>query len=253
MEPNSEYMAPTDKRRASKPLIERRRRERINKYLSELVKMVSAPGRTSENRTTRMQKAQILEMTVDYVRKVQENRLHPQMPPYNVRDTSFQEGYQSCVDEIYNFIQKTLERGPSEERLCKSLLHYLSRKHKSESSSRRIPPSSTITSSSNFNEELNQLKSEVYSSTRHKVFEKENNVLNSGYFKVDSPITNSSPSHSLPSSEDDSISNVYELDCSMSGKPIESGPRVLAQNNINNNINNNIVCNTEPNAMWRPW
>ncbi|GFV88741.1 hypothetical protein TNCV_3354931 [Trichonephila clavipes] len=133
--------------------------------------------------------------------------------------------------------------------LCKSLLHYLFRKQKPQSSSSRVPPSSTITSSSNYNEELNQLKSEVYSSTRHEVFEKDNNVLNSGYFKVDSPITNSSPSHSLPSIEDDSISNVFELDCSVSGKPIESGPRVLAQNEINNNI----ICNTEPNTMWRPW
>ncbi|GFV88738.1 dimer_Tnp_hAT domain-containing protein [Trichonephila clavipes] len=62
---------------ASKPLIEKRRRSRINKSLSELLEMVAPPGRTSENRKTRMEKAQILEMTVDYVKKLQESRLHP--------------------------------------------------------------------------------------------------------------------------------------------------------------------------------
>ncbi|GFR25349.1 BHLH domain-containing protein [Trichonephila clavata] len=148
MASNADYIASTEKRRASKPLIEKRRRARINKSLRNLVEMLAPPGRTSESRTPRMEKAQILEMTVDYVKKVTQSRLHLEMPSCNKHETSFQDGYKSCLDEVCNFFQKSSGR-PSEDIFFQALLHYLDQKRKPQSSSSCCASNNSNTSSSN--------------------------------------------------------------------------------------------------------
>lgn len=52
----------------NKPLVEKRRRERINKYLYELHELLTESGQAAA--TSKLEKADILEMAVSHIRKL---------------------------------------------------------------------------------------------------------------------------------------------------------------------------------------
>jgi len=58
-------------RKIKKPLIERRRRERINECLVQLKTLVLEAMNKDESRYSKMEKADILEMTVTHLRSIQ--------------------------------------------------------------------------------------------------------------------------------------------------------------------------------------
>jgi len=65
-------------RRASKPLMEKRRRERINKSLNELKGiLLNALRKDQSTCHSKLEKADILEMTVRYLRSIQRQRVSP--------------------------------------------------------------------------------------------------------------------------------------------------------------------------------
>lgn len=62
-------------RRASKPLMEKRRRERINKSLNELKSILLEALRKDSTCHSKLEKADILEMTVRYLKSIQRQRV----------------------------------------------------------------------------------------------------------------------------------------------------------------------------------
>ncbi|XP_022345726.2 uncharacterized protein LOC111138170 [Crassostrea virginica] len=98
------------KRRVNKPMIERRRRERINECLNQLQTLISQLDKDKQKigKSNKLEKADILEMTVDFVK-----RSHP--PPKEESEqrehlsesVQYIAGYEKCRNEIQNFLQSS--------------------------------------------------------------------------------------------------------------------------------------------------
>ncbi|KAF8772046.1 enhancer of split m7 protein-like [Argiope bruennichi] len=94
-----------DNRKASKPLIEKRRRARINRSLGELrAIVVPTPDKNLQMpnaRPPKLEKADILEMTVEYVKKMNEReKLRPENDV-----NGFNAGYKECLKEVCRFLE----------------------------------------------------------------------------------------------------------------------------------------------------
>ncbi|XP_037514732.1 transcription factor HES-2-like [Rhipicephalus sanguineus] len=115
------------RRKVMKPLMEKRRRARINNCLSELKRFLMAnDGGTFEkqsSRSQRVEKADILEMTVKFLRQRQlhlESDSHEEVE----RTQRFHDGYRHCVFEVSRYANAM------EPRLRDTLLtHLQSRLH----------------------------------------------------------------------------------------------------------------------------
>ncbi|KFM80255.1 Protein deadpan, partial [Stegodyphus mimosarum] len=57
-------------KKASKPLMEKRRRARINHCLAQLKSLVVDPNTTERSRQTKLEKADILELTVRHLHEI---------------------------------------------------------------------------------------------------------------------------------------------------------------------------------------
>ncbi|GBM54992.1 hypothetical protein AVEN_82538-1 [Araneus ventricosus] len=251
MESSSEYsQVSSQRRRVSKPLIEKRRRARINRSLSQLVEMVAKPNKLQENRTARFEKAYILEMTVEYVKKIRDKRILPEKPSYDEHENSFQDGYRLCMAEIQNFFNKSPDKKASEELLMKSLLRYLCRKLK-------VPPASSDTFPDTQNTEIERSQNSAVSWLGYETTEDDkacptrtsNRISMTSDYKSEIPRTDSCSSASLPSTEDEGTFSVSESDSSISDE------KVFYDRKIQNEVVNKILLNqgqTET-QMWRPW
>ncbi|CAL1294449.1 unnamed protein product, partial [Larinioides sclopetarius] len=250
MESNSEYsQGSSQRRRVSKPLIEKRRRARINRSLSQLVEMVAKPNKIQENRTARFEKAYILEMTVEYVKKIKDKRILPEKLSYDEHETSFQDGFRLCMTEIQNFFKKFPEKKPSEELLMKSLLKYLCRKLK-------VPPtiSDTFPDAQNGQMECSQNSAVPWLGCEETEDEKQfvrssNEISDTLDYKSGTPCTNSCSSASLPSTEDEGTFSVSESDSSISDEKVFYGNKIQKEV-VNKILLNQVQTETQ---MWRPW
>ncbi|XP_029835863.4 transcription factor HES-4-B-like [Ixodes scapularis] len=100
--PSSAFM----RRKVMKPLMEKRRRARINHCLSELKRFLMAHDCGSfekqNSRSQRVEKADILEMTVKYLRERQFLLLQ-ESTGEEERTQRFHEGYKHCVFEVTRY------------------------------------------------------------------------------------------------------------------------------------------------------
>ncbi|KAH9399404.1 hypothetical protein TYRP_017815 [Tyrophagus putrescentiae] len=98
--------------RISKPLMEKRRRARINQCLSQLKQIVvDSAGQYTENNKCKLEKADILELTVKYVKKLHYQTVdsptaastadHPMDTSSN---QSYLSGFSDCVRQITDFV-----------------------------------------------------------------------------------------------------------------------------------------------------
>jgi len=79
-----------------KPIIEKRRRERINNHLEELKNLVCG------NTRSKLEKADILELTVNHLRKLITSQRRTHNVPQKVMDTS--RPYLPCSQEVQRFM-----------------------------------------------------------------------------------------------------------------------------------------------------
>ena len=100
-------------RKVMKPLLERKRRARINGCLDELKELMECLGGDQsggQSRMQRLEKADVLEVTVNHLRNLKaEGRLcggGPEAGPLRqVEDTStYRSGYSACAAEVAGFI-----------------------------------------------------------------------------------------------------------------------------------------------------
>ncbi|XP_015920994.1 transcription factor HES-7.1 isoform X1 [Parasteatoda tepidariorum] len=110
-------MGLNENRKASKPLIEKRRRARINNSLAQLKSMVveSATNNQPPNgKPPKLEKADILEMTVTHLKKIHHGLM--KVPD----DEKYMAGFSYCMKEVRHFIESNID-DDSKSRV----LHYL--------------------------------------------------------------------------------------------------------------------------------
>ena len=108
-----------------KPLLERKRRARINKCLDELKEIMTAALTSQGENVSKLEKADILELTVNHLNKMHQARRLMVSTNRNPLEEihRFQAGYSSCAQEAASFLLST----PGVDvRISQKLLSHLS-------------------------------------------------------------------------------------------------------------------------------
>ncbi|KAM9475512.1 transcription factor HES-2-like [Clarias gariepinus] len=87
-------------RKTLKPLLEKRRRARINDCLTQLKKLVVPLMGKDSCRYSKLEKADILEMTVRFLKDVPKT-------PTNDAAVSYREGYEACMTRLSALLPRT--------------------------------------------------------------------------------------------------------------------------------------------------
>ncbi|XP_069107118.1 transcription factor HES-5-like [Argopecten irradians] len=86
------------KRQSNKPLTERKRREKINNFLSQLKTLILQKTDRKENEHCRLEKADILEMTVQYLQK--------DIPTGHSKNSDYMSGFSRCQEEVFRLLNQ---------------------------------------------------------------------------------------------------------------------------------------------------
>ncbi|XP_063328954.1 transcription factor HES-5-like [Pelmatolapia mariae] len=100
---------PTLTHKLRKPLVEKLRRERINSSIEQL-KSLLGPEFLKQQPDSKLEKADILEMTVCFLRRLQQQR-------QAVNSATVDQGYSRCVQEMVHFLSKDEVKTQSQRRL----------------------------------------------------------------------------------------------------------------------------------------
>ncbi|XP_052330553.1 transcription factor HES-5-like [Oncorhynchus keta] len=125
---SEEHLTLTKKLR--KPVVEKLRRDRINNSIEQL-KSLLIPEILNQQADYKLDKADILEMTVCFLRQQQQNQ------PVSSSSCSapVNQGYSRCVQEIVHFLSKCEQKSQSQRRL---LNHFQSLQPSSDKNKRKI-------------------------------------------------------------------------------------------------------------------
>ena len=105
-------------KKITKPLLERKRRARINKCLDELKEIMTVALQAEGENVSKLEKADILELTVRHLHKLSQSRRLMVRNPME-----FQAGYSSCAKDAATFL---LSNPGVDVRLSQRLLSHLS-------------------------------------------------------------------------------------------------------------------------------
>merc|ERR1712016_112472 len=98
-EPMDEPMSRTGQyRKVVKPLIERKRRARINSCLDELKDLMVFALQAEGESISKLEKADVLELTVNHLRKLKRQQMLSLNPAMDV--DKFHAGYSACAAEV---------------------------------------------------------------------------------------------------------------------------------------------------------
>ncbi|XP_063866007.1 enhancer of split m7 protein-like [Scylla paramamosain] len=86
-------------RKVMKPMLERKRRARINKCLDELKDLMVTALQTEGESIAKLEKADVLELTVTHLKKLQ-RRNQLAVRPIPSHQDKFREGYSHCASEV---------------------------------------------------------------------------------------------------------------------------------------------------------
>ncbi|XP_066959501.1 enhancer of split m7 protein-like [Macrobrachium rosenbergii] len=86
-------------RKVMKPMLERKRRARINKCLDELKDLMIAALQAEGESIAKLEKADVLELTVTHLKKLQ-RRNQLAIRPIPSDQDKFREGYSRCASEV---------------------------------------------------------------------------------------------------------------------------------------------------------
>ncbi|XP_069771398.1 hairy-related 9 isoform X2 [Narcine bancroftii] len=93
----------SDNRKSSKPIMEKRRRARINESLAQLKTLILDALKKDSSRHSKLEKADILEMTVKHLRNLQ----RVQMTALTADPTvlgKYRAGFNECMNEVTRFL-----------------------------------------------------------------------------------------------------------------------------------------------------
>ena len=110
-------------RKVMKPLLERKRRARINKCLDELKDLMVFALQSEGESITKLEKADVLELTVRHMQKLKsQDRLG--LTPQATYAGKFKAGYTHCFHEVSRFM--TTQANAVDDRLSSKLISHLS-------------------------------------------------------------------------------------------------------------------------------
>uniref|UniRef100_A0A671M772 BHLH domain-containing protein n=1 Tax=Sinocyclocheilus anshuiensis TaxID=1608454 RepID=A0A671M772_9TELE len=127
--------------KSRKPRVEKMRRDRINSSIEQL-KCLLAPEFLKQQPDTKLEKADILEMTLNFFR-------------INRRETQVSSGFSRCVREIVHFLSKDEMKTESQRRLLK---HF----QKLQTSCEQNRRESVLPDQNTFSKEMNVNKSSIW-------------------------------------------------------------------------------------------
>ncbi|KAL3853479.1 hypothetical protein ACJMK2_017015 [Sinanodonta woodiana] len=102
--PDSSKMAASVLRKIKKPIIEKKRRDRINHSLEELKNILLENVRKTDTPISRLDKADILEMTVKYVQQLRKQVNTSTAPSDDTIEKEYKSGYEECKRETIYYL-----------------------------------------------------------------------------------------------------------------------------------------------------
>ena len=93
-------------RKVMKPLLERKRRARINKCLDDLKDLMVFAMQSEGESITKLEKADVLELTVRHLQKLKRQQQLQANP--NVDMDRYRAGYTACISEVSRFLTATV-------------------------------------------------------------------------------------------------------------------------------------------------
>ncbi|CAG9772985.1 unnamed protein product [Ceutorhynchus assimilis] len=100
-------MSKAELRKTHKPIMEKRRRARINNCLNEIKNLILEAMNKDPARHTKLEKADILEMAVKHLQNVQRQQLAVAIASDPTVIRKFKSGFNDCATEIDRFITKS--------------------------------------------------------------------------------------------------------------------------------------------------
>lgn len=122
-------------RKVMKPLLERKRRARINSYLDELKDLMVTALQAEGESITKLEKADVLELTLKHLQKLKRQQLLKANPAIDM--DRYRAGYTACASEVGRFMSSIPGVNIN---LGTHLMSYLGE----QVTSLTIPPSSTV-------------------------------------------------------------------------------------------------------------
>ncbi|MPC53133.1 enhancer of split mbeta protein-like [Portunus trituberculatus] len=90
-------------RKVMKPMLERKRRARINKCLDELKDLMVGALQSEGETITKLEKADVLELTVRHLRKLKQHHALA-IPSHSHPHDKFRAGFTHCANEVSRFV-----------------------------------------------------------------------------------------------------------------------------------------------------
>ncbi|NP_001081974.1 hairy and enhancer of split 5, gene 2 L homeolog [Xenopus laevis] len=108
-------MSPKEKNKLRKPVVEKMRRDRINSSIEQL-KVLLENVFHKQQPNVKLEKADILEMTVTYLRQ-QTLQLKSEIPHNNDIQMDYKVGYSRCFEEVIDFLSLHQKQPETEAKL----------------------------------------------------------------------------------------------------------------------------------------
>ena len=96
----------SEHRRATKPIMEKRRRARINHSLNELKSLILDALNKDPTRNSKLEKADILEMTVNHLRGLQRQQMAMEVTRDPTVLSKYRAGFSECATEVSRYVSK---------------------------------------------------------------------------------------------------------------------------------------------------
>ncbi|XP_036940140.1 transcription factor HES-1-A-like [Acanthopagrus latus] len=94
----------SESRKSSKPIMEKRRRARINESLGQLKTLIMDALKKDSSRHSKLEKADILEMTVKHLRSLQRLQVSAAVNTDPSVLSKYRAGFSECVGEVTRFL-----------------------------------------------------------------------------------------------------------------------------------------------------
>ncbi|XP_019718746.1 hairy-related 9 isoform X2 [Hippocampus comes] len=94
----------SEHRKSSKPIMEKRRRARINESLGQLKTLILDALKKDSSRHSKLEKADILEMTVKHLRNLQRIQMSAALSPDATVLSKYRAGFNECMNEVTRFL-----------------------------------------------------------------------------------------------------------------------------------------------------
>ncbi|TSN03429.1 Transcription factor HES-4-B [Bagarius yarrelli] len=94
----------SEHRKSSKPIMEKRRRARINESLGQLKTLILDALKKDSSRHSKLEKADILEMTVKHLRNLQRVQMTAAMTTDTAVLSKYRAGFSECMSEVTRFL-----------------------------------------------------------------------------------------------------------------------------------------------------